>query len=111
MRISDWSSDVCSSDLSYSARANAKRFQDFIADPNFLLRFGGKGDADGVADPGPEQIADADRTLHRAADQAPGLCDPQMQRALHGFCKTHIGRYRQQDVARDRKSTRLHSSH
>src|SRR3546814_12271426 len=29
---------------SYSARANAKRFQDFIADPNFLLRFGGKGD-------------------------------------------------------------------
>src|SRR3546814_19281427 len=37
---------------SYSARATAKRFQDFIADPNFLLRFGGKGDADGVADPG-----------------------------------------------------------
>src|SRR3546814_21019551 len=24
---------------SYSARANAERFQDFIADPNFLLQF------------------------------------------------------------------------
>src|SRR3546814_16783602 len=73
---------------SYSARANAKRFQDFIADPNFLLRFVGKGDADGVADPGPEQLGAADRTLHRSAEQAPGLGSPQLHPPIHATLKT-----------------------
>src|SRR3546814_7618249 len=65
-----------------AAGAEAERFQDFIADAHFLLGFGRKADADRVADPGPEQVADAECALDRAADQPARFGDAEVQRAV-----------------------------
>ena len=70
-------------DDAHAAVADAERLQDLVADADFLLRLGRKRDADRVADPGPKQRADADRRLDRAADQAAGLGDAEVQRAVH----------------------------
>jgi hypothetical protein len=65
-----------------AAIADAEALQDFEADPNFLSARR-RGDADRVADPEPQQRADADRALDRAAAQPPGLGDAEVERAIH----------------------------
>jgi hypothetical protein len=48
-------------------------------------------DPDGVADAGPQHRADADRGLHRAGAQGPGLGDAQVQRAVDGLGQLVVG--------------------
>ncbi len=81
------------------AGADAQRLQDLVADPHFLFRFGGERDADGVADAGPEQVADADRALDRTADQAARLGDAEVERTVDRFGELHIGGDREEHVA------------
>src|SRR3546814_9652766 len=71
---------------SYSARANAKRFRDFIADPNFLLRLVGKSDADGLAVRGTEQTVDADRHYHRRSEKHTSELQSLMAFSHAAFC-------------------------
>ena len=78
--------------------AQAQRLQDIEADADFFDRIGGERDADGVADAGPEQGADADRGLHRAGHQAAGLGHAEMERVVAGFGKTLIRRDGEEDV-------------
>src|SRR6185369_17501947 len=56
-------------DDSDSAAADPERFQYLVADADFLFRLGRYRNADRVTDTRPEQVADADRRLHRPADQ------------------------------------------
>src|SRR6185369_1460359 len=65
-----------------AAGAQAERLEDLEADAHFLFGFGRKRNADGVADAGPEQVADADAGLDRAADQPARLGDAKVQRAV-----------------------------
>jgi hypothetical protein len=69
----------------HAAGAQAERLQDVIADLHLLFRIGGERDADRVADAGPQQHAKADGGLDRAADQAAGFGDAQVQRAIDHF--------------------------
>ena len=52
-----------------AAPAQLQRLQDLVADPDLLDRVRRERDADGVADPGPEQHAHPDRGFDRAAHQ------------------------------------------
>ena len=65
-----------------AAVADAEAFQDLVADADFFLGLGRKRDADGVADPGPQQGAHADRRFDRAADEPAGFGDAEVQRAI-----------------------------
>src|SRR3546814_1647744 len=121
MRISDWSSDVCSSDLSRHHRAQETRRRDADDEPGEQEAEDDATDADAHQD---EHIMDepaegrearldrerisqgedadrgerehpADDDQHRVAER---LEQPRQRRALYG-------------VEADRKSTRLNSSH
>ena len=61
---------------------------------------GRERDADGVADAGPQQRADADRGLHRAGARAARLGDAEVQRAVDGLGQLLVGGDRQEDVGR-----------
>src|SRR3546814_9766280 len=99
MRISDWSSDVCSSDLQGMARAVALEMAD-------------NGGAD--------QIEVADRIQHLVAHEL--VVEAQAVLVEDGLAVDHDGVVQRAaaseahgahllDVLRDRKSTRLNSSH
>src|SRR3546814_2104640 len=62
-----------------AAGPEAERFQYLVADAHLFLGFGRQADADRVADPGPQQVADAERRLDRAADQSPRFGDPRSE--------------------------------
>uniref|UniRef100_A0A0N4ZLI6 LigA n=1 Tax=Parastrongyloides trichosuri TaxID=131310 RepID=A0A0N4ZLI6_PARTI len=74
-----------------AAGAQAERLQDVEADLDLLDRIGGEAHADGVADPGPEQRAHADRGLHGAGAQGPRLGDADVQRAVDGLGQLLVG--------------------
>ena len=76
------------------------RLQDLEADADFLLGLGRERDADRVADAEPEQGADADRRLDRAADQAAGLGDAEVERAIDRFGELLVGGDREENVGR-----------
>ena len=50
--------------------------------------------------PGPQQVADADRRLDRAADQPAGLGDAEVQRAIDRVGELHVGGDGEEHVAR-----------
>ena len=77
-----------------------QRLQHLEADAHLFLRLGRERDADGVADAGPEQRADTDRGLDRAAAQTARLGDAEMQRAVDRFGQLLIGRDGEEDVGR-----------
>ena len=66
----------------HAAAADAERLQDFVADADFFLGLRRQRHADGVADPGPQQLADAERRLDRPADQPAGLGHAEVERAI-----------------------------
>ena len=74
--------------------------QDLEADADLLLGLGRERDPDRVADPGPEQGADADRALDGAAAQAAGLGDAEMERAIDRLGELLIGGDGEEDVGR-----------
>ena len=82
-----------------AAVADAERFQNFIADADFFLGLGRQGDADGVADPGPQQAAHADRGFDGATDQPAGLGNPYMERAINRLGELVVGGDREEQVA------------
>ena len=73
--------------------------QDLVADADFFLGFGRQRDADGVADPGPQQRADTERRLDRAADQSAGFCHAEVQRAIDLVRELLVGGDGEEDVA------------
>src|SRR3990167_2750595 len=81
-----------------TARAQAEALEDLEADADFLFRFGRERDAQGIADAGPEQVADADRGLDSAADQPASLGYAKVQRAIDRFGKSHVGSDREEYV-------------
>src|SRR5689334_11271567 len=83
-----------------AAAADTQRLQDLVADPDFFFGLGRERYADGVADAGPQQVADADGGFDRAADQAAGLRNSKVQRTVHLACQLLIGGDREEDVAR-----------
>src|SRR3546814_9373101 len=106
MRISDWSSDVCSSDLQgfTLARADGKplqydRYSLFIGDDAFVSRDGAllDGDADGTAGGGY-------RASILFASPSAGTAE------LPDFTRGP-GEHVDVPLEEDRKSTRLNSSH
>src|SRR3546814_3739331 len=99
MRISDWSSDVCSSDLSRDFRAGSGRRR--IGRPN--RRRGPEGPRHDVVEKGSAAAAAEDVTDGAFADTA--LDENSM--AFRGRVEETLG----PSVDRDRKSTRLNSSH
>src|SRR3546814_8615832 len=102
MRISDWSSDVCSSDLDRRgyARAGERVLPD---DTAIFIAVGGK-----LA----RGIAGDDRALCRGGRGAPENAG-EFDRAGLGPADRAVGRIEREEliVLRDRKSTRLNSSH
>src|SRR3546814_2448855 len=109
MRISDWSSDVCSSDLD-----TGKHFEETLAYRDLL--------ADRLSlnlvnlTPDPADLATRDETGLRWSYDPDGCCEIRqvrpLARALAGFDATFTGRKGFQSTTRaDRKSTRLNSSH
>src|SRR6478672_11912659 len=83
-----------------SAIANTERLQDLVADADFFLGLGRQRYADGVADSGPQQVADTDRRLHRTADQATGFGNAEVERAVNFARQLLVGRNGEEDVAR-----------
>ena len=75
----------------HAAGSEAERFQYFETDAHFLFRLCRERDADGIANPRPKHVADADARFDRAADQAARLGNSQMQRAIHRIGQLHIG--------------------
>src|SRR3546814_4209464 len=101
MRISDWSSDVCSSDLSADQPADhLGGIVDHGNDPR-IVDAGGADDADG-ADDLLLGIA-VGRDDHRAAGEA--------EKSVLGADENLHALRRAGEVERDRKSTRLNSIH
>ena len=78
--------------------AQAQRLQDLESGLDLLHRVGRQRDPDCVADSGPEQRANADGGFHRAAAQAPGLGNAEMQRVIAGLGQAVIGGDRQENV-------------
>src|SRR3546814_4948200 len=108
MRISDWSSDVCSSDLSGGADAAGVCGGEMTLG---LRRWQGEADAlrarciaDALAD-GRCIALTADDLGH---DDATDFAHPNPRLLIVGGGHCGIALY---DLARDRKSTRLNSSH
>src|SRR3546814_7674288 len=122
MRISDWSSDVCSSDLQDGARTPALAEQRcrFLGLPGTGRR--AIAQKDGVGDKGAPRMVDADQRIVQDAPQrldgtevrvlAPGQIgemtggEPQPPLLLVVVVEQRIAPGHQ-----DRKSTRLNSSH
>src|SRR3546814_6767833 len=104
MRISDWSSDVCSSDLVLEAVVSRQRLVG-LGDDVVLFLIGGEPD-DVVGD---VAVADvAVRRLDEAERVDPGVggeaTDDADVRTLRGLDRAHVA------VVGDRKRTRLNSS-
>jgi len=80
------------------AAAQVQRFQHLEAGLDLLDRIGRQRDPDGVADPRPQQHAEPDRRLDRAAAQGAGLGDAEMERIVAGFGELLIGGDREKHV-------------
>ena len=78
----------------------AQRLQHVEPGLDLLHRIGGEGDANGVADAGPEQIADADGRLDGAATQSARLGDAQMDRAIDHFGQLVVSGHGHEHVRR-----------
>ena len=74
--------------------------QDLEADADLLLGLGRERDPDRVADPEPEQGADADRALDGAAAQPARLGDAEVQRAVDRVGELLVGGDGEEDVGR-----------
>src|SRR5207244_7908770 len=85
-------------DDAHAAIADAHRLQNLVADADFFFRFGRERYADRVADPGPQQRTDAERRLDGAANQAAGLRDSEVQRAIDLASELLVGRDRKKHV-------------
>src|SRR3546814_4750891 len=97
MRISDWSSDVCSSDLGEEYRR-------------------GEGDIDGIADEARVTQQHAEAAEHRQRPSAAAavmvrLVQQQPGEDEHGRAHRQHGEEGRAPAEPDRKSTRLNSSH
>src|SRR3546814_3307241 len=104
MRISDWSSDVCSSDLSTTIESGVAD----LDDPALKDRI------DGLKATRDQARADAERASALLVSSAQQAITPTMLRKFASTARRRIrlegGGYRR-DHLRDRKSTRLNSSH
>src|SRR3546814_3014394 len=103
MRISDWSSDVCSSDLTHA---------DFVFDPEITARQGNQAQAPEIFDTASEEGLLAILIRHDEFDRREKLLLKEGGGSMNGlvdFLKFQnlLGRH----VDQDRKSTRLNSSH
>src|SRR3546814_10047987 len=116
MRISDWSSDVCSSDLPPKDEPLGRPFSGVAARP------ADKGqpmlDTEGleIVDlaPGAALVEQRERFANHAAFGFEGLAAPFGRQALEGDDVEQLCKNGGRDVAadlEDRKSTRLNSSH
>src|SRR3546814_3717749 len=107
MRISDWSSDVCSSDLSEATlqKLNAQSLSDYITRvPGVIFN---------DYQPGVSEVVIrgvASSTYHEANQATTGYYLNEVPLVEPGFPLV-IPDVDSFDVARDRKSTRLNSSH
>src|SRR3546814_3522706 len=107
MRISDWSSDVCSSDLRHSDQDERHSTQDKNCG-QIQKAFNQHG---------ANQHADGDSELTMEPDHTKAIPRPQWKNVAYakaGDERTNAGSHRQWPVGRclqDRKSTRLNSSH
>src|SRR3546814_9307467 len=97
MRISDWSSDVCSSDLAGNGLGDARRF--------FGRGGSGRLGAQGIVDAAHAVPAFAERPLERQADLVLAA-----RLVSHAWQRVTLVAVRQRQRG-DRKSTRLNSSH
>src|SRR3546814_10546377 len=111
MRMSDWSSDVCSSDLRLDDRLEARAAAPIELEPRHRLR-------QSRGKPGP--AADARRLAARIALAEDDIVDALGvdaafldKRADHGGAEIARGERRERaaEFSEDRKSTRLNSSH
>ena len=82
----------------HAAAADAEALQDLIADANLFLRLRRERHADRVADPRPQQRADADRRLDGPADQAAGLGHAEVERAIDLARELLVGGDREEHV-------------
>src|SRR5690606_40049294 len=78
--------------------AKTERLQYLEACADFFDRIGGKGDPQGIADPRPEQHAQANRRLYHAAAQAARLGDTDVQRRVGCLSQPLVGRDGQEDI-------------
>ncbi len=83
-----------------AACAHAHALEDLVTDADFLFGLGRERHADRVADPRPDQAADADRGFDRAADQAARFGNAEVERAIDRACQLVIGGDREEQVAR-----------
>src|SRR3546814_9933920 len=102
MRISDWSSDVCSSDLSrlqtYSRWRGEADLAALRGDVRQRFECADDADPDRLSTRPAERDARQSRRKHEIA-------------VRHGAGTAHFGHRGQRRTRRDRKSTRLNSSH
>src|SRR3546814_1531433 len=110
MRISDWSSDVCSSDLAASEPVDVDRMQADVAQTLDLMQQHGLIDSQDSADMG-EAFAKAlqplqDETLQRATEFARRCREDGQESASQWLAAQSAGA----DAPADRKSTRLNPS-
>src|SRR3546814_3801933 len=114
MRISDWSSDVCSSDLIKTARP--------LDNPGFLANVGVKGVHDTTASNLPDSMQGDDLTGEISGIFSNTFADGKFGIALSGSYQERDFGYNEASVGggwyafpggegTDRKSTRLNSSH
>src|SRR3546814_7652446 len=101
MRISDWSSDVCSSDLQFDA-TNAKRVTDAInaAIPNSASMIDGASIAIRASGNGDERM----RLMSKIENLGVTRAEPPAKVIVNARTGTVV-------INGDRKSTRLNSSH
>src|SRR3546814_9132702 len=100
MRISDWSSDVCSSDLQDLPARDQARLQVLFAE--YLQRLAFTIDI-------PESLAS--RARFELARNEPAAAEQDLLAALRLAPKLEGALLNLADLYRDRKSTRLNSSH
>src|SRR4029079_17238318 len=74
--------------------------EDFVADSNLLLGFRRQRDSDRVADPGPQQRADAKRGFDGPADQPAGLGYAKVKRTIDLVGELLVGGDGEEHVAR-----------
>src|SRR3546814_5311339 len=107
MRISDWSSDVCSSDLAAAEAAAALKAGKLLKAPKALPFEAATCDGDCAATQRPATIGAL------AEEQSKGSCDAKLTYS-NDWAKRLPAAFRvypRATVREDRKSTRLNSSH
>src|SRR3546814_10829991 len=105
MRISDWSSDVCSSDLAAGQKLQKDaQLGDFIVDPLPAVDLG-RIDAQSAKQVIFQKVREADRErqYEEFKDRASEIITGVVKSVEFGHIVVNLGR--------DRKSTRLNSSH